>query len=178
MRRDEHAYDAARMQTCRCPICTVRSPRRRSVAPGARLMRLACAVWMVAIVLAAAAQTSRDAGGAGAPAGPADARAEALQWLEQGRQARRAGDAYAALAAFARARQLQPADAEIAQALADALVDIGAPTAAADALGPRTDIGLRSRLAAQRLRWAIEIAPRSPDPARRFDDVDRAIAVL
>ena len=62
-----------------------------------------------------------------------------IKWLEQGRQARRAGDAYAALAAFAKARQLQPDDAEITQALADALVDVGAPKArtAADAVSEK-----------------------------------------
>jgi len=152
---------------CR-PIRSVRLSHRAR----ARRVLTGCVACTLLVALAAGAQT-------GTPStSPGDPRVEARHWLEQGRQALRAGDAYAALAAFAKARQLQPDDAEIAQALADVLVELGAPTAAADALGARTDIGLRSRIAAQRLRWAIEIAPRSPDPARRFDAVDPALAQL
>lgn len=99
-----------------------------------------------------------------------------MQLMDQGRQARVAGDSYAALAAVAKARQLQPDDPGIARTLADILADLGAVTAAADALGNATELGLRSRLAGQRLRWAVEVPPRSPDPASRFEDIDPALS--
>src|SRR5882672_5128899 len=35
-----------------------------------------------------------------------------------------------------------------------------------------------SRIAAQRLRWATQLPVRSPDPAGRFDDVDKVLAAL
>jgi poly-beta-1,6 N-acetyl-D-glucosamine export porin PgaA len=104
--------------------------------------------------------------------------AEVPALLERGRAALRAGDRYEALAAFARARRLQPDDPEIARALADVLVELGAPSAAAGVLGERTDLGLQSRVAGERLRWATQIPPRSPDPKRRFDDIDPALAQL
>jgi len=102
----------------------------------------------------------------------------ALALLERGRAALRAGDRYLALAAIAQARRLQPDNAEIAQALADVLMELGAPSAAAQVLGPRIDLGVRSRVAGQRLRWAIDIPSLSPDPSHRFDDVDPALARL
>ncbi|HEX6720418.1 MAG TPA: hypothetical protein VF107_02550, partial [Burkholderiaceae bacterium] len=150
--------------------------QRPPAVAGARWVRALVAVALTALGDPAFAQPAGVA--ATAPMRLDNADADARRWLEQGRQARRAGDLYAALAAFAKARDLQPDDAEIAQALADLLVDLGAPTAASDVLGPRTDIGLRSRIAAQRLRWATEIPVHSTDPARRFDDVDRALVGL
>jgi poly-beta-1,6 N-acetyl-D-glucosamine export porin PgaA len=109
---------------------------------------------------------------------PADSDADARKLLEQGRTSLRAGDPFAALTAFARARRLRPRDPDIERALADVLVELGAPSAAADVLGDRSDLGVRSRVAAQRLRWAIEIPPRSPDPRRRFDNIDPALTRL
>ncbi|MEJ8857330.1 poly-beta-1,6 N-acetyl-D-glucosamine export porin PgaA [Variovorax robiniae] len=107
-----------------------------------------------------------------------DAPADVSDLVERGRLAWRAGDRYAALAAFGQARRLQPDNPEIAQALADVLVELGAPSGAAYSIGPRADPGLRSRLAAQRLRWAMDLHPLSPDPRRRFDDIDPALAGL
>ncbi|SEB14877.1 poly-beta-1,6 N-acetyl-D-glucosamine export porin PgaA [Variovorax sp. YR216] len=98
--------------------------------------------------------------------------------LRRGRDALRAGDRYAALAAIAQAHRLEPDNAEIAQALADVLMELGAPTAAADALGARADLGVRSRVAGQYVRWATLIEPLPPDPRRRFDDVDPALGRL
>ena len=127
-------------------------------------------------------------GGAAAQLAPAPSRAPSVQaptaaaaasaLLERGRAAWRAGDRYAALAVIAQARRLQPDNPEIAQALADVLMELGAPSAAAQALGARAVLGVRSRVAGQRLRWATDIAPLSPDPRRRFDDVDPALARL
>jgi hypothetical protein len=57
-------------------------------------------------------------------------------------------------------------------------MELGAPSAAAQVLGPRTDPGVCSRVAGQRLRWVIDIPSRSPDPRHRFDDVDPALARL
>ncbi|MDL9997506.1 poly-beta-1,6 N-acetyl-D-glucosamine export porin PgaA [Variovorax sp. J22P240] len=107
-----------------------------------------------------------------------DAGTDASALLERGRASLRAGDRYAALAAIAQARRFQLDNAEIAQALADVLMELGASSAAAHALGARADAGVRSRVAGQRLRWAIDIPPLSPDPRRRFDDVDPALARL
>ena len=98
--------------------------------------------------------------------------------LRRGRDALGGGDRYAALAAIALRHRLQPNNLEIARALADVLMELGAPGAAADALGAHADLGVRSRVAAERLRWATLIEPRSPDPRRRFDDVDPALAAL
>ncbi|MEJ8815896.1 poly-beta-1,6 N-acetyl-D-glucosamine export porin PgaA [Variovorax ureilyticus] len=98
--------------------------------------------------------------------------------LRRGREALQAGDRYAALAAIAQAHRLKPDDTEIAQALADVLMELGAPTAAADALGARADLGVRSRVAGQHVRWATLIEPLPPDPRRRFDDIDPALARL
>lgn len=135
------------------------------------LVLLACwPAWRLAYAQAAAPSAH--------PARPADVREDARQWLEQGRRALRAGDRFAALAAIAQAHRLQPADAEIAQALGDVLVELGAPTGAAEALGARADIGLRSRVAAQRLRWASEMGPGSPDPALRFQHFEQVLAEL
>ena len=98
--------------------------------------------------------------------------------LERGRAAWRTGDRYAALTAIAQARRLQPDNPEIAQALADVLMELGGPSAAAQVLGARADLGVRSRVAGQRLRWATGIAPLLPDPRRRFDEVDPVLARL
>lgn len=104
--------------------------------------------------------------------------ANAVELLERGRAALRVADRYAALEAIAQARRLQPANAEIAQALADVLMELGAPTRSAEVLGARTDIGVRSRRAAQRLRWATSIFPESPDPRTRFTAIDAALAEI
>ena len=112
------------------------------------------------------------------PDAQADAAVAAQLLLERGRAFLRTGDRYAALGAIAQARRLQPDNAEVTQALADVLMELGAPSAAAHALGARADPGVRSRVAGQRLRWAIDIPPREPDPRRRFDAVDPALARL
>ncbi|HET7792808.1 MAG TPA: hypothetical protein VFL64_05435 [Rhizobacter sp.] len=89
-----------------------------------------------------------------------------------------AADPYAALGQLAQSHHVRPGDAAATRALADALMDIGAVTASAQTLGADADLGVRSRLAAQRLRWAIELPPRSPDPARRFEGIDPVLAAL
>ncbi|MGF6600642.1 biofilm PGA synthesis protein PgaA [Paraburkholderia sp. GAS448] len=103
---------------------------------------------------------------------------DASALLERGRAALRAGDRYAALAAIAQASRLQPGNTEISQALADVLMELGAPSAAAHVPGLSVDPGVQSRVASQRLRWAIAFHTRSPDPRHRFDDVDPALARL
>ncbi|MDM0073716.1 poly-beta-1,6 N-acetyl-D-glucosamine export porin PgaA [Variovorax sp. J2P1-59] len=96
--------------------------------------------------------------------------------LERGRTALRAGDRYAALLAIAQAWRMQPGSAETAQALADVLMELGGPSGAAHVLGERTDAGVESRAAGQRLRWAIDVPSQSPDPRERLRDVDSALA--
>ena len=101
-------------------------------------------------------------------------RAQAL--LLQGRQALQAGDRFTALRLFAQARALLPEDRDVRQAVADVLVELGGNEGAALALGFPGDGGLRSRRAAERLRWAEAIP--APDPVHRFDATDAVIVQL
>lgn len=106
----------------------------------------------------------------------ADAATRSRELLEQGRVALRAGDRFTALRLVASARDLQPADTDTVQALADVLAELGAYEGAALALGARADPGLRSRQAASRVRWGEAID--APDPSRRFEITDAAITQL
>lgn len=81
--------------------------------------------------------------------------------LTRGRLLLQAGDRYGALREFSRALSDHPDNVDARRAVADVLVELGAPQAAARTLGPGVDIGLRSRLAAQAVRWAAQM----PAPA-------------
>lgn len=148
-----------------------------SAGRGGRLREVLVAAALAGCACAAAQEHGTGQSRPAAPASQPRA-ADAPALLQRGREALRAGDRYAALAAIAQARRLQPEDPEIARALADVLMELGAASAAADTLGARADLGVRSRVAGERLRWATLIEPRSPDPRRRFDDVDPALATL
>jgi poly-beta-1,6 N-acetyl-D-glucosamine export porin PgaA len=101
---------------------------------------------------------------------------DADAWLVRAYVARRAGDRFAALRAYAEARRLRPDDRAAATGAAEMLGELGAPYAAAEALGPPTPLGLRARQAAAGVRWGVQVVPR--DPARRFDGIDAALARL
>lgn len=101
---------------------------------------------------------------------------QAQALLAQGRSALRAGDRFTALRLIAQARELQPQDEDIRRALADVLAELGAYEGAARALGSPGDAGLRSRRAAERLRWGATVD--APEPARRFEATDAGIAQL
>ncbi|NVO06452.1 MAG: poly-beta-1,6 N-acetyl-D-glucosamine export porin PgaA [Rhodoferax sp.] len=124
------------------------------------LLARACAAACLLACLAAQAQS-----------GPT-----AADSLRAGQQAAQAGDFFAALRAFATARQQDPQNRDAVRAVADMLVELGAPFGAAQALGAPLDAGLRSRMAASRVRWGQQIA--HTDPTLRYADTDRAIAEL
>jgi len=95
--------------------------------------------------------------------------------MQHGRALFQAGDRYGALREFALAAQEHPDDRDARRAVADVLVELGAPQAAARALGPEVDIGLRSRMAGETVRWGSQVAG---DPSHRFDVTDEAIRTL
>jgi len=95
--------------------------------------------------------------------------------MQQGRTLSRAGDLYGALGEFALALQEHPDDRDARRAVADVLVELGAPQAAARVIGPDVDIGLRARMAGETVRWGSQVAG---DPAHRFDVTDEAIRTL
>ena len=96
--------------------------------------------------------------------------------LKAGQEAARDADFYAALRAFATARNLDPQNPDAERAVADMLVELGAPFGAAEALHVPADLGLRSRQAASRVRWGEQII--ASDPRLRYLDTDRAITEL
>lgn len=127
---------------------------------GPKLLPGVCAAACLLLCLSSQAQTGNDVAG----------------HLRAGREAAQSGDFFAALRAFATARQIDPQNKDAARAVADMLVELGAPFGAAAALGASADPGLRSRQAASQVRWGQQITP--ADPALRYADTDRAIAAL
>ncbi|MFE0500294.1 poly-beta-1,6 N-acetyl-D-glucosamine export porin PgaA [Lysobacter soli] len=112
---------------------------------------------------------------AGAAVGERNAPPSFETHMQQGRDLFRAGDRHAALREFALALQEHPGDRDARRAVADVLMELGAPQAAARVLGPDADIGVRSRMAAEAVRWGAQV---SLDPTRRFETTDAAIATL
>ena len=113
-------------------------------------------------------------------AGAASAGAEEAQpsldtRMERGRALLKAHDPYAALREFSLASQEHPDNADARRAVADVLVELGAPQAAARVLGRDTDIGLRARMAGESVRWGSQTVL---DPATRFVVTDAAIRTL
>ncbi|WP_158985384.1 poly-beta-1,6 N-acetyl-D-glucosamine export porin PgaA [Lysobacter panacisoli] len=113
-----------------------------------------------------------------AAAGPAVAaeRASPRQLMQEGRTALQAGDPYLALRKVALARELEPANPDIRRALADVLMQLGAPQGAARALGTQDDLGIRIGQATEAVRWGEQVD--GPDPAYPFAGTDAAIAKL
>lgn len=87
-------------------------------------------------------------------------------------------DFFATLREVAAARNSDPGNADAARAVADTLVELGAPFGAGAALGGALDLGLRSRQAAARIRWGQQITPALPTLHTQPTDTDRAIAEL
>jgi len=98
-----------------------------------------------------------------------------LELLLTGDVARAAKDNFAALRAYAQALQLSGQDAGIAAVLRGILVDLNAPYAAA-AYAPKADLGIAAGQAAEMVNWGEDIVP--PDPKKRFEQTDAAIAEL
>lgn len=133
-------------------------------------MRTLTLLTLVALLAFSSAWTA--AARAQTPAGTAVAqRAQAL--VEEGRHALRGGDRFTALRLFGLARELQPDDGHIRRAVADVLAELGAYEGATRALGPAADLGIRSRRAAQHLRWAASVDP--PEAGQRHVATDAAI---
>lgn len=107
--------------------------------------------------------------------GPATAKAPAVQrLLAEGYIYRRAGDPFAALRAYTAAIKLAPADPEPKQEAAAVLIGLGGPHGAAMIAGNTPTIAAAQGGAM--VRWGAEV--RGPDPARRFEGTDAAIARL
>ena len=93
--------------------------------------------------------------------------AEAYAW-------RRAGDPYRAIAVYAKALKLAPANKEVRTETAAVMNGEGGPYGAAEVAG--TTPLLAADEAAAMVRWGAKIRP--PDPAHRFDGTDAALARL
>src|SRR4051812_23392400 len=107
--------------------------------------------------------------------GQAAARAKPVErLLAEGYAHRRAGDPAAALRAYGEAVRLSRDDQGVRTEMAGVLVDIGAPFGAATIAG--ATVPIQAQQAAAMVRWGAQIE--SPDPARRFDGTDAALARL
>lgn len=109
------------------------------------------------------------------PSHARDPAQSARQLTQEGRAALRSGDRFLALRKFAMAHELQPADPDIRRAMADVLMELGAPQGAARYL-PSPGLGIAAGQAAEQVRWAAQVD--NPDPAHHFDATDAAIATL
>lgn len=103
-----------------------------------------------------------------------------LEWIKlgaliAGEAAERSGDLFTALREYEVARSRLPEDPALAAASAGVLARLGAPHAASAAL-TKPDPGLEAQKAGLMVRWGADIRP--PDPARRYDETDAALARL
>jgi len=98
-----------------------------------------------------------------------------LSGLIAGEAADRSGDPYTALRLYAQARRELPDDEALQKAAAGVLARLGAPYAAASALG-QPDAGIEAQEAAMLVRWGSQVRPRQPE--LRFAGTDAALARL
>lgn len=94
--------------------------------------------------------------------------AEAYAW-------RRAGDPFRAMRVYSEAIRATPANRGVRIEAAGVMQDLGAPYGAEIVAGTRTP-EIAADQAAAKVRWGTQT--RSPDPARRFDGIDAALAEL
>jgi biofilm PGA synthesis protein PgaA len=87
---------------------------------------------------------------------------------------RKAGDLFAALAAYTAAIKLAPTDPAPRREAAAVMIALGGPHGAAMIAGDNPTVSAAQ--AAAMVRWGIEV--QGPDPARRFDGTDAALARL
>ena len=111
----------------------------------------------------------------GLAAFPANPAWNKLFALIAGEAAERSGDLYSALRYYSDARRRIPEDADLNKATAGVLARLGAPYAAASVL-TSTDLGIEAAKAAEMVRWGKDPAP--PEPEKRFEETDAAIARL
>ena len=106
---------------------------------------------------------------------PAAQRASPVERLmAEGYAYRRAGNPAAALKAYGEAVRLSRGNQGVRNEAAGVLLDMGAPFGAAIIAG--TTRPIEAQQAGAMVRWGAEIRP--PDPARRFDGTDAALAKL
>jgi biofilm PGA synthesis protein PgaA len=96
-------------------------------------------------------------------------------WLALGYAALRSGDRFGTLRAYGEALRLLPDNREAAKAMADVLVELGAPFAAGRLL-PETPLRIRVGQAGELVRWGSTVVPR--DPRLRFQGTDAALKRL
>lgn len=106
---------------------------------------------------------------------PAAARASPVERLmAEGYAYRRAGNTAAALKAYSEAIRLSRGDQGVRNEAAGVLLDVGAPWGAAAIAGNTPAI--EAQQANAMVRWGEQV--RSPEPARRFEGTDAALARL
>ncbi|MFZ1219460.1 MAG: tetratricopeptide repeat protein, partial [Chthoniobacterales bacterium] len=101
--------------------------------------------------------------------------ADAEIWLALGYASLRGKDRFGTLRAYGQALRLQPENREAMGAMAGVLAELGAPTAATSYLEP-VPIAVQASQAGELIRWGHDVTP--PDPRRRFEGTDRALARL
>jgi biofilm PGA synthesis protein PgaA len=94
--------------------------------------------------------------------------------MAEGAAHRKAGDLFAALAAYTAAMKLAPTDPEPRHEAAAVMIALGGPHGAAMIAGETPTVAAAQ--AAAMVRWGAEV--RVPDPARRFEGTDAALARL
>jgi biofilm PGA synthesis protein PgaA len=106
---------------------------------------------------------------------PAAMRASPVErLLAEGYAYRRAGNTGAALRAYGLAIRLSGGNQGVRNEAADVLLDVGAPWGAATIAGNTRPI--EAQQAGAMVRWGAQV--RSPEPARRFEGTDAALARL
>jgi len=99
-----------------------------------------------------------------------------LSALISGEAAEQSGDMLTALRQYEEGRRLLPEDSDLKSASAGVLARLGAPHAAASALG-KPDLGIEARKAGLMVGWGTN-GVRPADPARRYDETDASLARL
>lgn len=94
--------------------------------------------------------------------------------MAEGYAWRRAGDTAAAVRAYGEAIRLSRGNQEVRTEAAGVLLDVGAPWGAAAIAGSTPSIEVQQ--AGSMVQWGEQVRP--PDPARRFDGTDAALARL
>ena len=96
-------------------------------------------------------------------------------WLALGYASLRGKDRFGTLRAYGQALRFQPENREAMGAMAGVLAELGAPTAAARYLNP-VPMAVQASQAGELVRWGHDVTP--PDPRRRFEGTDKALARL
>jgi biofilm PGA synthesis protein PgaA len=96
-------------------------------------------------------------------------------WVALGYASLRGKDRFGTLRAYGQALRLEPENREAMGAMAGILAELGAPMAAERYLNP-VPMTVLANQAGELVRWGHDVTP--PDPRRRFDGTDKALARL